>query len=293
MKSLAIFLFAAWSLVYAQPAAAPLPGDSAKHPTELPNLPDTAVIAEFPDHTTFTMGDLRKYIAAMPPEQQPLAIADPFTWVEGFAHMKQMAALAEKNKLDEQSPLKEQLELQRLYAMANAAMADKLLNIGVEGPEIARQYDATKDKYKQIKVSAIYIAFGDKGFTEAQAKAKADKLLAQIRKGADFAKLARENSDDETSKSKDGFFATLSPTDNIPDALRAAVFQLKEGETSEPIRQPNGFYLLRAGQITYRPLSEVRDQIFTEMKNQRLQDWLSQMAKDATPKFPNPAFQKK
>src|SRR5579872_1154617 len=190
MKVLAIFLFAAWSLVYAQPAPAPPPADSGKHPTELPNLPDNAVIAEFADHTMFTMGDLRKYIESMPPETQALAVADPLTWIQGFARMRQMAALAEKDKLNERSPLKEQLEMQRLYAMANAAMADKLLNIGVEGPEITSQYDATKDKYKQIKVSAIYIAFGDKGLTEVQAKAKAEKLLAQIRKGADFAKLA-------------------------------------------------------------------------------------------------------
>src|SRR5579871_1241524 len=92
-----------------QPAPAPMP------PAELPNLPDSAVIAIFPeDHTQFTMGDLRKYIAAMPPESQGLATADPRTWIEGFAHMRQLAHIAEKEKLAERSPLKEQLELQRL-----------------------------------------------------------------------------------------------------------------------------------------------------------------------------------
>jgi peptidyl-prolyl cis-trans isomerase C len=284
MKVLAISLFIAFSFACAQTPAPP------KAPAELPDLPDSAVIAEFGDQTKFTMGDFRKYVAAMPPETQALALADPQTWIEGFAHMKQMADLAEKDKLYEHSPLKEQLELQRLYALANAEGADKLLNILVEGPEITRQYDLVKDKYKQVKVSAIYIAFGQPGLKEDQAKAKAEKLLAQIRKGADFAKLARENSDDETSKAKDGFFATLTPSDNIPDALRTAVFKLKEGETSEPVRQPNGFYLLRAGQVSYKPLAEVRDQIFNDMKNQRFQDWLNKMAKEATPKFPNPAF---
>ena len=293
MKFLAISLFCAWSLVYAQPAAAPNPSASGKAPTELPNLPDDEVIAKFEDHTQLTMGDLRKFIAAMPPEQQPLAIADPTTWVIGFAHMKQMAAMAEKNKLFEQSPLKEQLELQRLYLLANAEGSDRLLNILVEGPEIAKEYDLTRDKYKQVKVSMIYIAFGGSGPKEEQAKAKAEKLLAQIRKGADFTKLVRENSDDETSKAKDGLFGTLSPSDNIPDALRAAVFQLKEGETSEPIAQPNGFYLLRANQITYKPLSEVRDQIFNELKSRKWQEWLGQMAKEAEPTFPSPKFQPK
>jgi len=236
------------------------------------------------------MGDVRKYIAALPPESQPMALRDPKAWIEGWSRMVKMARMAETEKLDERSPVKEQLEFQRLYLLANAEMSDKLTTTSVEGPQIASQYDATKDKYKQVKVNAIYIAFGEKGVTEAQAKAKAEKLLAQIRQGADFAKLARANSDDETSKAKDGYFATLTPADNIPDALRAAVFQLKQGETSAPIRQPNGFYLLRAEQVGYRPLSQVRDQIFTELKNQKFQEWLNDMAKQAQPKFVNPAF---
>jgi len=98
---------------------------------------------------------------------------------------------------------------------------------------------------------------GGKATTEDEAKAKATKLLADIRGGADFVKLVKENSDDETSKAKDGDFATLRRTDNIPDAIRAAVFSLKQGEVSEPVRQPNGFYLLRADEVRYRPLSQV------------------------------------
>lgn len=291
MKVLAIFVFAACAVLCAQtPPPAQAPAASQAPPPELPNLPDSAVVAEFPDHTTFTMGDVRKYIAALPQESQPMALRDPKAWIQGWGRMLQMAHLAEKEKVDQRSPVKEQLEFQRLYLLANAEMQDKLMSTVVDSPDLARAYDANKEKYKQVKVNAIYVAFGDKGVTEAQAKAKAERLLAQIRKGADFAKLVRENSDDETSKAKGGYFATLTPSDNIPDALRAAVFQLKKGETSEPIHQPNGFYLLRAEEVGYRPLSEVRDQIFNELKNQKFQEWLNDMAKQSEPKFVNPAF---
>jgi peptidyl-prolyl cis-trans isomerase C len=290
MKFLAISLFAAWSVVCAQTPAVPPSPAPAQAPPQLPNLPDATVIAEFPDGTQFTMGEFRKYFEALPPENQPEALRNPKLAIEGWAHLKQMSGLAIKEKLDQRSPLKEQIEMQRQVMLANAEAANKLLNIVVDGQEIAKRYDAEKEKYKQVKVSAIYISYGEKGVTEQQAKAKADKLLAQIRKGADFAKLARENTDDETGKSKDGFLAVLSQSDNIPDALRAAVFQLKEGETSEPVRQPNGFYLLRAGQITYKPLSDVRDLIFNDLKNQKFQEWLAEMSKQADPKFVNPAF---
>jgi len=103
-------------------------------------------------------------------------------------------------------------------------------------------------------------------------------------------KLVRENSDDETSKAKDGDFATLRQNDNIPDAIRAAVFSLKQGEVTEPVRQPNGFYLLRADEVHYRPLSQVRDEIFTQLKQQHYREWLEQTNKATKVEITNPAF---
>ena len=111
----------------------------------------------------------------------------------------------------------------------------------VEPADITKYYDANKQKYTQVRVKAIYIAFSDdasssagkgkKPLTEAEAKAKAAKLKTALKGGADFVKLVKENSDDETSREKDGDFATLRSTDNIPDAFRAAVFALKQGRS--------------------------------------------------------------
>ncbi len=83
--------------------------------------------------------------------------------------------------------------------------------------DIVKYYDSNKQKYTQVRVKAIYIAFNDdaaassaskgkKPLSEAEAKAKAVKLLAAIKGGADFVKLVKENSDDETSREKDGEF---------------------------------------------------------------------------------------
>ena len=115
-------------------------------------------------------------------------------------------------------------------------------------------------------------------------------LLAAIRGGADFVKLVKENSDDETSREKDGDFATLHASDNIPDAFRAAVFSLKQGDVSEPLKQPNGFYLLRAEEVTVRPLSEVRDEIYNELKNIRSDEWLRGMDSEAKVQILSPEF---
>jgi parvulin-like peptidyl-prolyl isomerase len=126
--------------------------------------------------------------------------------------------------------------------------------------------------------------------TEVQALAKAKKLLADTRGGADFVKLIKDNSDDETSRAKDGDFDTLRQTDNIPDAFRTAVFALKKGEITEPLKQPNGYYLLRAEEVSYRPLSDVRDDIYNELKNAKAREWLDRMNLSTVVKILNPAF---
>ena len=42
--------------------------------------------------------------------------------------------------------------------------------------------------------------------------------------------------------------------------------------------------------MTYRPLSEVRNDIYTELKQQRSQVWMDQANKESRPQFSNPAF---
>ena len=166
----------------------------------------------------------------------------------------------------------------------------------VSPAEIVKDDDTNKEKYKQARVKALYISFGSsagkgkKALTEDEAKTKAAKLAAAARTGVDFAKLVKENSEDETSRDKDGDFGTFRVSDNIPDAIRAAVFALKQGEVSDPIRQPNGFYVFRSEEVTYRPLSQVRDEIFLALKTQHYQEVMDRLNNDSKVKNINPAF---
>ncbi|MDE3165197.1 MAG: peptidylprolyl isomerase, partial [Acidobacteriota bacterium] len=177
-----------------------------------------------------------------------------------------------------------------------AAINDTLNSFSIEPAEIQKYYDSNQSKYTQVKVKAIYVAYGDaapksagKAPTDAEAKAKAEKLAAQLHAGADFVKLAKENSDDETSRAKDGDFATLHFADNIPDAFRSAIFKLKKGEITEPLKQPNGYYLFRAEDVTVRPLAEVRDDIYNELKNSRFSQWMARLNSETKVEV-NPKF---
>jgi peptidyl-prolyl cis-trans isomerase C len=180
--------------------------------------------------------------------------------------------------------------------LSQAAAQYLVISQTVDESERTNYYNAHKEDYRQVKVKAIKIAFGTasksgpKVLTEEEAKAKAARLLAAIRGGADFVRLVHENSDDATSKARDGDFATLTPSDNIPDAMRAAVFRLKAGETSEPVRQPDGYYLLRADQVSYLPLSQVQDEIFGRIRAEKGNELAGKMNRELKIEFPNPAF---
>ena len=291
MKFLTSFAFLCLSAVWAQTAAAP------KAPA-FPPLPDDAVIAVFDDGHQLTMGEFKKIYAALPPQNQQMALRDRKTFLEQWAFMRKLSQLAEKEKLDQQSPTKEALDYYRMMILSQAKVNDVVSSTIVEPGEIVKYYDLNKDKYKQVRVKAIYIGFssdashsgGKPSRTEEEAKSKAEKLRSEIHSEADFVKLVKEDSEDETSKAKDGDLAVFRPSDNIPDAIRTEVFSMKQGDISEPVRQPNGYYLLRAQEVTYRPLSEVRGEIFTQLKQEHYAEWLANENKGTKVEFPNPAF---
>jgi parvulin-like peptidyl-prolyl isomerase len=289
MKALGVFV-----LLSAAMAQTPAP-----EPPPLPTLPDETVVAVFDDGVKLTMGEFKRILVVLPPSNQQMVLRDRKGFLEQWALMRKLAQLAEKEKLAEASPAKEQLEYSRLMVLSQAKLNQESQQIQVDPAEIEKYYTANKDKYKRVKVRAIYIAFSTAGsaalgstkrLTEAEAEAKANKLLTEIRGGADFVKLVKENSDDDTSKAKDGEFATLKPTDNIPDSIKTAVFSLKQGETGGPVRQAGGFYLLKADEVTYQPQSEVQSQIYTDLHNQQYSKWLGEINKEIKVQFPSAEF---
>ena len=291
MKGLAFLIFNC-GVAAAQVAAAP--------PSGLPDLPEQTVIAVFDDGTKLTMGEYKNIYAILPPNGQQGAVRDRKAFLEQWALLRKLAAAAQKEKLDQASPTREALEYYRLNVLSQAAINDQVMNTVPEPEAIDKYYESNKERYKQVKVKAIYITFskepvsklvgGKPLLSEDEAKARIRKLLSEIRSGADFVKLARENSDDDASRDKDGDFATLRPTDNIPDAIKSAVFALKPGEVSEPVEQPNGFYLLRAEEISYRPAAEVRGEMIENMKQEHFRQWMQQMHDSVKVQFPSAEF---
>jgi len=248
-----------------------------------PEISDDKVLAIFDDGVRFTMGQFRGLFTVMNSQMQQTALQNRKDWIQQYALFRKLALMAEQDKLDQVSPTREALAFNRMLLLSQVKLNANMNSTAVEGAEIVKAYDAGREQFKQVKVKTIYISFlsaalakatSEKGLTEEQAKEKAEKLVAQIRSGADFVQLVKTNSDDVTSRDKEGDFATLRRSDNIPDAIRSAVFVLKPGEIADPVRQPNGFYIFKATEVSYRPLAEVRDEIYNDLKMQHHREWL-------------------
>ena len=79
----------------------------------------------------------------------------------------------------------------------------------------------------------------------AAARAKADQLLVQVRKSpADFARIAKDNSQDPGSAEKGGDLDWFGRGAMVK-AFEDVAFSLKDGQISEVVRSDFGFHVIR------------------------------------------------
>lgn len=271
-------------LILAQ-APAPQPPAALGTPGAMPAAPPTVrpdeVVASVAGKK-YTAAELDKLIAGLPMKVQSAVRANPklLTTVFVFRELERMAVA---EKLDQQSPNKEELEFARTQSLAGIELNSyRYLQIKVTEEDEQKFYEAHKgDKYRQAKVRVIYLAFrppaaqteeARKQPTEADAKAKAEDLRKQLLKGADFAALAKANSDDKASAEKGGDYGLITQT-SASDALKKAAFAMKAGEISEPLRQPSGFYLVRVDEFVTQPFEQVQSAINEEVRNEKFGLW--------------------
>lgn len=118
----------------------------------------------------------------------------------------------------------------------------------------------------QVKAAHILVkaAEGAGAEVEAKARATAADAIRRARAGEDFAKLARELSEDPTSAQSGGDLGYVSRGEMVP-AFEEALFTLKQGEVSpEPVRTPFGFHVIKVSDVkpgTRKPREAVAAQI--------------------------------
>ena len=140
---------------------------------------------------------------------------------------------------------------------------------GGQQPIVVEQ---TQARHILIKVSEIV--------SESEGRNRMLNLKERLDNKADFAQLARANSED-TSASRGGDLGWLSPGDTVPEFERAMT-ALKPGEISQPVRSPFGWHLIqvverRASDMTNERKRLAARQTLRERKgDEAFQEWVRQ-----------------
>ncbi|WP_194711073.1 SurA N-terminal domain-containing protein [Noviherbaspirillum soli] len=170
------------------------------------------------------------------------------------------------------------------YVVLNAANIAS--QVSVSDADIKSYYEQNAKRYtteEQRRASHILITAPKEAPAKERsaAKAKADALLAQLRKNpGDFAKLAKENSQDPGSAERGGdldFFGKGMMVKPFEDAA----YKLKKGEISDVVESEFGYHIIQVTDIKpggVRSLEQVKDEIAAEIKKQLAAKKYTEMA---------------
>jgi len=153
--------------------------------------------------------------------------------------------------------------------------------------DLQRAYNQNTQAFttpERVKVHHILIMTKDKPpAEEAKLKAKAESLLQQVRNGADFAKLAKENSEDPGSKDNGGEY-WVQRNGQMVKEFEDAAFNLKPGQ-SDLVKTAYGYHVFQVVErqaAGLRTFNEVKGDIAAQWKKQRVNDILQRAGDQAT-----------
>lgn len=239
-----------------------------------------------------TEGEFNAFMSAVP-EQQRAMFAGPGGKRElanELVRMKSLEQEARRLGVDKDPDLTTQLSLLKTQLTATRAL-QKIVEQRAE-KQIQTLYE--KEKGSSLSLRHIVVAYeggmlpprgqGKPPSSEAATR-KASALVTRLRGGADFAEVARAESDDPESGQRGGSLGPLR-AEMLPPEVSGVVTKLKPGQISEPVKTQFGVHVFSVAQPT---LEDLRPMLEQQVQNQIVQEEvkrLQQKAKvDLDPQF--------
>jgi peptidyl-prolyl cis-trans isomerase D len=190
---------------------------------------------------------------------------------------EELKAYYERNKATYNNSIPEKRQIK--YVVIDSAKIAAATT--VTEADLQAYYDQHRDEYRapeQVKVAHILIKTplptpGEKEDEKAiaDARAKAEDVLKQVKAGGDFAKLAEKYSDDPGSAKSGGELGWIGRGRTVPEFEKAA-FSLGKGQTSDLVKSTYGFHIIRVEDkqdAHLKTLAEVKSQIEEKVKQQK------------------------
>ena len=269
-------------------SAPPKPAAPATPPPALSNATDVSA-----DTVVLTIGEQKLtraqfelLLGALAQSGRPAATPQQKRQVaEQYAELETMAQEARKRKLDESPEAKQMIKIQAdsyLATMAAKTIGD---DVHFTDLDLRAYYDANKNEFEEAEGSHILIRFqgskvplrpNEKDLTDAEALAKAEDIRKKLVAGADFAALAKEESDDTGSGAQGGSLGTFRHGQMVGPFDQAA-FSLPIGQVSEPVKTQFGYHIIKMKSRTNKSFEDAKAQIERELKPKMGRDAIDQV----------------
>jgi peptidyl-prolyl cis-trans isomerase C len=251
--TLSAALVGASPLVIAQPASAPASAASAAAAASIAIAPATILISG--PAGAVTVADLEWEL------NQAVAPSQRATFWANSDNVKRAAQSIYDRQVLAQTALQEKLDstpegLAKLKLAREQVLAELLIDARVKAsmPDDKAIQTYARGEMKanpkqfetpeEINVRHILLPVAKDDSDRAAVKAQAENLLAQLRKGADFATLAKANSKDPGSAAKGGDLGFFARGRMVP-AFDEAAFELKKpGDLAGPVLTQFGYHII-------------------------------------------------
>ncbi|MDO6707132.1 peptidylprolyl isomerase [Photobacterium sp. 1_MG-2023] len=153
------------------------------------------------------------------------------------------------------------------YIELSADTLKQTIEVNEEALETFYQESLAKYTTPEQRRVRLILIQGD----DAQAKEKADAILAELKDGADFATLAQTKSEDTFSAKQGGDLGWYDR--GVMDApLDEALFALKnKGDISDVVKSELGYHIIQLEDVKAphaKPLADVRDELLADLRDQ-------------------------
>jgi peptidyl-prolyl cis-trans isomerase D len=157
----------------------------------------------------------------------------------------------------------------------------------VSDAQLRQAYSGSMDNFRmpeRVKVRHILLMTQGKSDTEKkQALTKAQDLLKQLRAGADFADLAKKNSQDPGSAQNGGDLGFIVKGQTVPEFEKVA-FTAKPKDISDVVTTQYGYHILQVMEkepARVKPFDEVKTALAEELKKQGVNEKMQALADQA------------
>ncbi|MDI6743744.1 MAG: peptidylprolyl isomerase [Thermodesulfovibrionales bacterium] len=188
-----------------------------------------------------TKDDIEKELQSMPEDVREAFLQDSnqfMRFLEDMANKEALHQEAVKKGIDKDSALQKKLEYYKKITIIQMLLEKELSQkVKVSDSEIKEYYKKNMGELaspEQIRLSHI--------MTKSEATIK--KAHERIKKGEDFAKVAKELSEDKQSAALGGDLGSFEDG-KMPPEFNNAIRALKKGDVSQPVKTEFGYHIIK------------------------------------------------